>query len=123
MGSSNAVNLSRRRNWGSSLPRLGLTVLLGLIGFQALLPQVVSSGEVRDAESGFPLVGAVVRAPAEVVQTGPAGVFRLGLVPPWQSVVFEADGYHSRVASTWPPGQTSVALTPVAAELRVLDET
>src|SRR5688572_25129670 len=103
VGSSNVVHLSRRSNWGSSLPRLGLAVLLGLVGLQALLPQVGSTGEVRDAESGFPLVGAVVRAPAEVVQTGPAGGFRLGLVPPWQSVVFEADGYHPRVASTWPP--------------------
>ena len=103
-------------------PRVALLALLGFGALQAAAPSLRLRGEVRDAQTGRPLAGALARADSETALTGPNGLFQLGPVPPWQTVSFEADGYEPRSAPAWLPGATSAALPPLAAEAWTVDE-
>lgn len=119
---SAAILTRRARPRRDLLPRLGLLVLLAVAGWLALLPALRAYGEVRDAQTGAPLVGALARAVGQTARTGPGGAFQLGLVPPWETITFEADGYEARSLS--PPlltGPTSVALPPLTTEVWTLD--
>src|SRR5438046_2252998 len=104
------------------VPRVGLLTLLCFAALQAAAPSLRLRGQVRDAQTGHPLDGAVARAGAETARTGPDGLFQLGPVPPWKRVSFEAEGYEPRSAPTWLPGASSVALPPLIAEARAVDE-
>jgi hypothetical protein len=117
-----ATLLGRAASPWRLLPRLGLLTLLGLWAAQTILPLLGFRGEVRDAQTGGPLAGAVARAGAETALTGSTGFFQLGPVPPWQTISFEAEGYEARIALSWLPGATIIALPPLTAEVRVVDQ-
>lgn len=119
---SAAILTRRARPLRHVLPRLGLLVLLVVAAWLVARPLFHAYGEVSDAQTGAPLVGALARSPGEAVRTGPNGSFQLGLVAPWETITFEADGYEPRsVALHLLPGPTSIALPPLTAEVWTLD--
>jgi hypothetical protein len=103
------------------LPLLGLLIVV--CGAALLIaPLLGLRGEVRDAQTGAPLAGALARAGAESTRTGPNGLFQLGPMPPWQTVSFEAEGYGSYTTPSVPGLATSVALPPLVADVRVIND-
>lgn len=116
-----AQPLRRARRW-ELLPRAGLLVLLLVAAAHAATARLTLSGEVRDAESGTPVAGALARAGQQEARTESSGRFQLGPVLPWQPLLVEADGYLPARVSSWPPGRIEVALLPQTAEVRVVDE-
>src|SRR5437867_6058063 len=109
------------RRW-RLLPRLGLLAVLGFGALKLAVPVLGTSGEVHDAETRTPLAGAVARAGDASAESGPSGVFRLGGVLPWQAISIEAEGYESRSAPGWLLAGAEVALRPLVAEVRVVND-
>ena len=119
---SGLAGLTRRsRGRWRLLPRLALVGLIGALSLQHFSPALRLRGEVRDAESGVPIAGAVATAGSSVVRTDAAGEFSLGLSAAWRGIRVEASGYRPQVVSGWPLLPMSVSLEPLSLELRVLD--
>jgi hypothetical protein len=119
---SHATSDRRRGRRWRLLPLVGLVVLLLFGAVQLAAPLLGLRGEVRDAQTGTPLAGALARAGTEAARTGPNGFFELGSVPPWQTVSFEAEGYGSYSVPSLPFLATSVTLPPLVADVRVVDD-
>lgn len=117
---SRARPAKRARRW-ELLPRAGLLVLLLALAAQAVTARLTLTGEVRDAESGAPVAGALARAGQQEVQTASSGHFQLGPVLPWEPLLVEADGYLPARVAAWPPGRIEVLLAPRVAEVQVVD--
>jgi len=96
-------------------------VVLVIAPYDLLLPKVPVRGEVYDAVSADPIMGAQVRVGSTTATTDSGGAFAFPRVSLTDTVQVQADGYQPSDARPWPLSTLRLGLPPASFTLNVRD--